>query len=107
MEPLYQYVILHQSLRNTPGGACAQAIHAASESIRQLPVPDDTHAAVLMADTSDQLEQLAEKLMDHGIHYALICEPDEPYKGAAVALGVTPLPKARVQPLMVGLKAFR
>lgn len=105
--PLYQYVVLHQSLRNSIGAACAQTRHASAESIRQLPVPDDTHAAILMVDTSAQLEALAVKVRAAGIQCALIREPDPPYEGAAVALGIEPLAKPKVQPLMVGLKAFR
>lgn len=106
-EPPYQYVVLHKSLLNSPGAACAQAIHAATESIRKLPVADDTHAVVLMADSSLQLEGQADKLKGAGVAFALICEPDEPYRGAAVALGVAPMERALIQPLMVGFKVFR
>lgn len=71
------------------GHACAQVAHAAAESVVD-PVPPGTHAVILRADSEDELRQLAAKLDRRGIPHKLICEPDAPYLGSAVALGVAP-----------------
>lgn len=106
-KPLHQYVVLHKSLLRAAGAACAQTLHAATESLRRLPVDTDTHAAILVAETSADLERLSETLRGAGIHHALILEPDAPYHGAAVALGVEPRVKSSVAPFMVDFKPFR
>ena len=105
--PPYQYIILHESCRNRVGVAAAQAAHAARESVRDLPHDPETHVAVLMADSSDQLVALSMELKVSGFHHVLICEPDEPYNGSAVAIGVEPMERARIQPLLAKLKSFR
>lgn len=87
----YQYIVLHQSCRKYPG----------------LPVSGETHVVVLQAETSDQLEAVAARLRDSRVHHVLIREPDEPYRGAAVALGVEPTDRERVRLHVADLKVFR
>ena len=106
MSAPYQYIVLHQSCRNHPGVTACQAAHAAGESVRTT-APADTHVVALVADTSADLEALAARLADAGVRYVLIREPDEPYNGAAVALGTEPGDREMVRPLVAHFKVFR
>lgn len=104
----YQYIVLHQSCKNHPGVTACQAAHAAGESLRGGPAPGNTHVVALEAHTSADLEALAGHLHAAGIHYVLIREPEAPYYGAAVAVGVEPLvDRELVRPLMASFKVFR
>ena len=100
----YQYIVLHQSCRNHPGVTAVQAAHAAGESG---PATGDTHVVALVADKSEDLEALAGHLAGAGIRYVLIREPDEPYNGAAVALGIAPQARETVRPHVAAFKVFR
>lgn len=103
----YQYIVLHQSVRNHPGVIACQAAHAAGESLRA-PAASDTHVVALVAEKSHDLVALSLTLREAGIHHALICEPDEPYNGSAVAVGIEPLEdRERVKPLVARFKLFR
>lgn len=103
----FQYIVLHQSCRKFAGVAAVQAAHAATECLRRLPVSPQTTVAVLVAETSMDLESLSGVLAVAGIHHALVREPDPPYHGAAVALGVEPTDRQRVAPHMRSFKPFR
>lgn len=102
-----QYIVLHQSVKNHPGVIACQAAHAAGESVRGGPAPGDTSVCALVAETSADLEALAGHLAGAGLHYVLIREPDEPYNGAAVALGTEPMARELVKPFMAGFKVLR
>jgi hypothetical protein len=106
-QPPYQYIILHESCRNRIGVAASQAAHAARESVRDLPHDPETHVAILMAESSDQLVAISLELKVAGLHHVLICEPDPPYNGSAVAIGIEPMERERVKPLLSSLKSFR
>lgn len=107
MSAPYQYIVLHQSCRNRPGVTACQAAHAAGESVRGGPAPGDTHVVALIAETSADLEALAGRLRGAGLHYVLIREPDEPYNGAAVALGIEPMDREKVRPFVADFKVFK
>lgn len=106
---LTQYILLHQSLKKVPGAAAAQAAHAATECLRakDLPVPHYTTVVVLEVDSSESLHFYSRHLASRDIHHVLIHEPDEPYNGAATALGVVPMEKGKVGGLFEDLKVFR
>ena len=89
---MYQYIVLHQSVRNHPGVAAVQAAHAAGESCFAGPAPYDCYVVALMAPTSKDLEDAAVKLTEAGIRHKVVYEPDPPYYGAATAIGVEPTP---------------
>jgi hypothetical protein len=101
-----QYIVLHRSCK-VPGIAAAQASHAATECLRTLPVPSDTSVCVLVAECENDLVSLSERLTAAGIHHVLIREPDPPYNGAAVAVGVEPQDRSVVQPFVADFKVFR
>ena len=87
--------------------AC-QAAHAAGESLRDGPAPSDTHVVALVAESSADLEACSRSLTEAGIHHVLITEPDEPYFGAATALGIEPTKdRDRVRPHVAHFKVLR
>lgn len=106
---LYQYIVLHESCRNRVGVAASQSAHAARESIREVNLPHDpnTHVAVLMAESSADIEALSHELKIAGLHHVLIREPDAPYNGAAVALGCEPVERDTIRHLFARFKSFR
>ena len=73
-----------------PGDRCAQLLHAAGYSARLASeLPPDTHAVALLTD-ADGLARLEYQLQRDGIAHAAIREPDPPYLGELVAIGVAP-----------------
>jgi len=88
------------------GSLAAQVVHAAGESAGG-PVPPDTHAVVLAARSSAELEALAARLAGAGIAHVLIREPDPPFNGAATALGIRPGPRAPLRRFVSSLPLVR
>ena len=84
----------------------AQTIHAAGASVRE-PVPPETRAVALCVRDQPELLALAERLGSAGIAFTLIREPDPPYLGAAMALGVSPQPRAALRRHLSSLPLLR
>lgn len=105
----YQYIVVHRSAAALPGVLACQAIHAATECLRagSTPVSDQTHVVVLVAETSEALEQLAARLSEAGVHHVLVREPDPPYNGAATAVGVEPQDRDAVRAFFSTFKVLR
>lgn len=103
----YQYIVLHQSLKNHVGALACQAAHAAGESCFDGPAPGDTHVCALVAETSADLVLLSLVLVEAGIKHVLINEPDEPYNGAATAVGIAPQDREVVRPFVAQFKVLR
>lgn len=95
--PLTHYVILRDDLPR--GALVAQCIHAAGESVTA-PVPDDTYAVALAAKSEADLLRLADRLAAAGIPHKLIREPDPPFFGQAVALGIPPMDRRLLKPFL-------
>jgi len=55
------------------------------------PVHSGTHAVVLSVPDEATLVALSECLALHQIDHVLIREPDEPWQGAAMAIGLSPV----------------
>lgn len=68
----------------------AQTIHAAGESSSPNKVPGGTYAVALEARDSDHLEEISSRLSKRGITHTCIHEPDPPYNGALLSIGVCP-----------------
>lgn len=82
----YHYCIVRLDLPR--GAQFAQLIHAAGEgSPRVLP---GTYAIALGARDEGHLEALALELLERGIEFVEVREPDAPYCGALMALGLEP-----------------
>lgn len=64
-------------------------VHAAGESSPGN-LPQDMHAVVLAAESEAALVAVKEKLVRAGIAHVAIREPDAPWNGALMAVGVAP-----------------
>jgi len=105
--PPYQYIVLHASCAKRPGVAAAQAAHAATQSLQNVPVDERLHVVILVCESSAELEQLGSDLKLVGIPHSVVHEPDEPYNGAATAVGIAPMDRLLVQSFVAHLKVFR
>ena len=91
-----QYIIIREDL--PPGVQLAQTTHAARESsgnpirIRGAPI----YAVVLYAKNEKALMKLEERLLDEEIEHKAIREPDAPWRGALMAIGIAPTPRENV-----------
>lgn len=84
---LYHYVIVRSDLPH--GVQVAQTIHAAGES-SEGPLPSGTFAIALGVPSESALEDLAMRLWNAEIPHKVITEPDAPYDGQAMAIGIFP-----------------
>lgn len=84
---LRHYVIVRADLPT--GVRLAQTIHAAGESVR-FPIVSGTHAYALEVPDERTLLEVSQKLREVGVNHRLIVEPDEPYCGQAMAIGIEP-----------------
>ena len=81
--------------RDLPRGTqAAQLIHAAGHSSPGLSLPSDTYAIALSCQDEAELRALSERLNEAGILHQRICEPDAPYLGQLMALGLPPAYKS-------------
>jgi len=67
----------------------AQTVHAVGESL-SVPHPDGTYAIVLAVPDIRGLLDVRDALVVAGIPHKLICEPDAPFNGAPMAVGLAP-----------------
>ncbi len=101
---LYHYVIVRQDL--PLGIVCAQIVHAAGESSPgDLPV--GTCAVVLAVENEARLLALERLLVENSVQFAAIREPDPPYGGQLMALGLAPIDKSAVYPLLKKLPLLK
>ena len=79
----------------------AQIVHAAGESG---PAAPGTYAVVLAVPDELRLQRLAARLQDAGLDPILICEPDPPYLGRLMTVGLRPTTdRQRLQRVLKGL----
>lgn len=77
--------------RDLPRGVlAAQLIHAAGESA-PVGLPSGTHAVALGVESEAALEKLERRLIKFGVPHHAIREPDSPWCGALMAIGVVPM----------------
>jgi hypothetical protein len=74
------------------GTKIAQTIHAAGESSPGN-LPSDTRAVALHARDEAELLALEQALTDAGFVFSAIREPDPPWNGALMAIGLAPQPR--------------
>jgi hypothetical protein len=102
--PRYHYCIVRDDLPR--GVLAAQLIHAAGESSER--VVSGTHAVALAAKDEAHLSRIEAKLQRRGIAHTAIREPDAPYNGALMAIGIEPVADRRlVRPVTKGLRLLR
>jgi len=103
-EPLTHYVVVRADLPR--GIQAANLVHAAGESS-----PGDlasgTHAVVLTTRDELELQRLAARLEAAGVALVRINEPDAPWDGALMALGLRPARKEDVRRLLSSLPLLR
>jgi len=93
-DPLCHYVIVREDL--PLGVMAAQLVHAAGESSPGN-LADGTYAVVLACPDEATLERLAVRLLRAGVAFTAVREPDPPYCGALMALGLAPRHKSELQ----------
>lgn len=104
----YQYIVLHESVRDHPGVIAVHAAHAAGEACFDGPAPGDTRVVALVANSSDELRAVAEELTAAGLRHALIVETDGLRAGQATALGLPPVyDRATVRKYLDRFKVLR
>lgn len=85
----------------------AQTIHAAGESSPGPSLPPDTHAVALAASSEQELLDLEMKLVQAGIPHRAIREPDAPWCGQLMAIGIEPCKRELVQEYTRAFKLVR
>ena len=78
------------------GIQAAQIVHAAGESSPG-DLKEGTYAVVLTAPNEDALMRVAWKLLKARVRFTTIFEPDAPYNGALMALGLAPRRKEELR----------
>ena len=90
LQQLHHHIVVVR--RELPLGVIgAQLLHASGESARLAPLPPGTHAVLLEVEGQDPLLQLEAILTRQGIPHAAVREPDEPWCGQLMAIGLAPL----------------
>ena len=80
--------------------------HAAGESAPG-DLPSGTHAIVLTSASELDLAKLADKLDAYGVDFVRIVEPDAPYYGALMVLGLRPRRKEEVRRYLSSLPLLK
>jgi peptidyl-tRNA hydrolase len=88
------------------GIQAAQILHAGGESIEHR-LPSGTYAVVLTVPSERALVHLADDLRRAGIEFTAIFEPDAPYDGALMALGLAPRRKEVLRRVLSNLPLLR
>jgi hypothetical protein len=90
------------------GTIVAQTIHAAGESSPGGKfLPPDTRAIALAVPDEQALLRLEDDLKNAGIKFRAIREPDAPWNGALMAIGITPVVRDSVRHLLGRLELIR
>ena len=102
--PLVHYVIVRADL--PLGTIVAQTIHAAGESSPG-DLPQGTRAVALAARSESELLALERRLTSRQIAHAAIREPDPPFYGQLLAIGVAPCDRELVRKEVSSLPLIR
>ncbi len=81
-------------------------IHAAGESSPG-DLPDGVYAIALHAKDMAHLFQVACLLAKNHIKHKLIIESDAPYEGQLMAIGIAPMERGKIGPLLKELKSAK
>jgi len=103
-EIFYHYCIVRNDL--PIGVTAAQLVHAAGESN---PGGQHSHAVVLGVPKENLLD-IEVKLSDAGITHVAVREPDSPYNGELMAIGIVPVFRSKnkdLRRIVSGLKLLR
>jgi peptidyl-tRNA hydrolase len=84
----------------------AQVVHATGESVEERH-EEGTYAVVLTAPGEQELEALAKRLEAAQVPCVRVYEPDAPYHGALMALGLRPARKEALRRHVSSLPLLR
>ena len=84
----------------------AQVAHAAGESSSG-DLSSGTHVVVLSARSEMELEEIARRLTLAGVRHVQIHEPDAPFHGALMAIGLAPARKEVMRQHLSSLPLLR
>lgn len=101
---LTHYVIVRADL--PVGVQIAQTIHAAGYSSPGN-IPDGTYAVALTCRDEAELRALADRLEKEGLPRHLIVEADAPYDGQAMAIGIPPMDRKTLKPILQKLPLLK
>ena len=103
-EVLTHYCIVRTDL--PLGVVCAQLVHAAGESSPGK-LASGTYAVVLGIPTAEKLLALEKKLIEENISHLAIREPDTPYCGEIMAIGILPMSREPLRKILGKLPLLR
>ena len=89
------------------GVALAQCVHAAGESAQNTEVPPNTHAVVLAVPDEKTLLDVEIKLIAADVEISAIREPDAPWNGQLMTIGIKPQPREKIRKLLSNLPLYR
>lgn len=104
-DPWTHYVVARQDLPR--GIQAAQIIHAAGHSAGVGQLHQSTYAVALSCRDEGDLRALAERLKAAGVPLHLIHEPDAPYNGQLMAIGLEPNYKSRFKKFLSNLPLIK
>lgn len=102
--PLTHYCIIRNDLPR--GVLAAQLIHAAGESGCGK-LPQNTFAVALSTKDEDQLLRLEQKLIRADIPHKAIREPDLPWDGELMAIGIAPMERQKLRKYLSNFPLIR
>lgn len=88
MPKLTHYIVVRADL--PLGIQAAQIVHAVGESLNE-PHKANTHSVVLSVPNEDALREAVRRLGLYGVRHKVIIEPDKPWNGQRMAIGVFPV----------------
>lgn len=104
-KPLRHYCIVRSDL--SLGDLAAQLVHAAGESSPG-DLPSGTYAICLGVENELELLKFEAKMHEFGVPHVAIREPDEPFCGALMAIGVVPMvPTKQLRKVTKGLRLLK
>ncbi len=103
-DPITHFVIVRRDL--PPGVLAAQLVHAAGESSNG-DLAEGTFAVVLAVADQAALSAERARLSLAGVAHVAIHEPDAPYDGALMAIGLRPGPRSQLRRHVAQLPLFR
>jgi len=104
LESLYHYVVVRDDL--PLGTLAAMIVHAAGESSPGS-LPPDTHAVVLAVHDEEALLAVEARLQGASVPHVAVREPDAPWGGALMAIGLQPAPRAALRMYLSSLPLLK
>lgn len=105
MDVIALYCITRADIPHGPQSA--QLMHATREATAGMAANPHEYAIALTEPDEAALEALSFRLFQLGIPHKRIIEPDAPYNGQLMALGIPPMPRGQIGPLLSSCKLVK